>query len=695
MSYMQYPPGPSSKRKCPSPLPRPTQSKVRGLSVVLALVVITGCNDDAVPTGVVRGYSPTAPSLSTTGPGTTSDTIWLPVTDTMAVPADTTWLRTGKDDYAPGQYVDIVGAGWQPTETVTLVFEEESRTHPAVTVRATADSVGFVSDQSFLLSEYHLGERFLVTATGQTSGRTAAAVFTDYLGGAAAPTPSSGPTTGGTRVVIPVYWSFDTYMNGGYYVRVRFGNSGWVTATPECGPAHPSQCGAFGSNYRGYGISVQTPAYASPGLVDIEISDTECRVEWRWEWRWEWRGSWPNRYQYWYQYWYTVNVCWSTTRFLPRAFTYLSPNQAPTITMPGSFGGAEGSVVQFAGISATDLDNDNLAYTLDFGDGTTAATGTLTGTGGGAALDPATIAKHTYGDNGVYTLQLTVSDGKASVVQRTAQVTVANVAPTITAISLPTAPVPVGTAVSANAVFGDAGFLDTHTAKFQWDWDPVAESSLGSTISGSVTESNGAGSATAGNFYAAPGVYTVRVTVEDDDHTALGNGAATRVTTIDVPAYIVVYDPTAGFVTGGGWIESPPGACSWNGCATNGSTIGKANFGFVSKYQKGATTPTGNTEFQFKAGNLNFQSSSYAWLVVSGARGQYKGEGTINGAGRYGFLLTAVDGHISGGGGTDKFRIKLWDVESGAVVYDNQLGETDDSGAATSLGGGSIVIRAR
>jgi hypothetical protein len=28
--------------------------------------------------------------------------------------------------------------------------------------------------------------------------------------------------------------------------------------------------------------------------------------------------------------------------------------------------------------------------------------------------------------------------------------------------------------------------------------------------------------------------------------------------------------------------------------------------------------PTGNTNFQFKAGGLRFKSSSYDWLVVSG-----------------------------------------------------------------------------
>jgi hypothetical protein len=101
--------------------------------------------------------------------------------------------------------------------------------------------------------------------------------------------------------------------------------------------------------------------------------------------------------------------------------------------------------------------------------------------------------------------------------------------------------------------------------------------------------------------------------------------------------------------------------------------------------------PTGQTEFQFKAGNLNFHSSSYEWLVVSGARAQYKGNGTINGAGNYGFLLTAIDGQVSGGGGIDKFRIKISNA-TGAIVYDNQMGASDTGDASTALGGGSIVI---
>src|SRR5438552_1058717 len=96
-------------------------------------------------------------------------------------------------------------------------------------------------------------------------------------------------------------------------------------------------------------------------------------------------------------------------------------------------------------------------------------------------------------------------------------------------------------------------------------------------------------------------------------------------------------------------------ACSAS-CLT---ATGKANFGFVSKYQRGASVPTGETEFQFKAGNLNFHSTSYQWLVISGPKAQYKGEGTLQGvSGTYYFMLTVWDGEVSGGGGVDKFRIK-------------------------------------
>ena len=149
-------------------------------------------------------------------------------------------------------------------------------------------------------------------------------------------------------------------------------------------------------------------------------------------------------------------------------------------------------------------------------------------------------------------------------------------------------------------------------------------------------------------------------------------------------AFLAVYDPSAGFVTGGGWINSPAGAYR-----PDLSLTGKANFGFVSKYLKGANTPTGNTEFQFHAGSLNFSSTVYEWLVVQGQnKASYKGSGTVNGASGYGFLLSVIDNGPSG----DKFRMKIWNKTTGAIVYDNQFGAADDASAAQYIDAGNIVI---
>ena len=202
-----------------------------------------------------------------------------------------------------------------------------------------------------------------------------------------------------------------------------------------------------------------------------------------------------------------------------------------------------------------------------------------------------------------------------------------------------------------------------------------------------MTESNGSGAVSATNTFATAGVYQVKLNVTDDDG---GLGSATRVTGSD--AYVVVYDPSAGFVTGGGWINSPAGAYR-----ADTSLAGRANFGFVSKYQKGANVPTGETEFNFQVAGFKFHSDAYQWLVVAGAKAQYKGTGSVNGTSGYGFLLTATDGDISGGGGTDKFRIRITGTgaNTGTVYFDNRISNptlTVDGADPQAITGGEIVI---
>lgn len=162
----------------------------------------------------------------------------------------------------------------------------------------------------------------------------------------------------------------------------------------------------------------------------------------------------------------------------------------------------------------------------------------------------------------------------------------------------------------------------------------------------------------------SPGVYPVQI--RSTNYADITNYSSI--------AYLVIYDPNGGFVTGGGWINSPLGAY-----VANPSLSGKATFGFASKYQKGSSIPTGNTEFIFHAAGFNFKSTSYQWLIVNqgGTNAQFKGVGTINGGGSYNFMIWATDGS------PDTLRIRITDM-SGVLIYDN--------GVQQALGGGSIVI---
>jgi hypothetical protein len=55
-------------------------------------------------------------------------------------------------------------------------------------------------------------------------------------------------------------------------------------------------------------------------------------------------------------------------------------------------------------------------------------------------------------------------------------------------------------------------------------------------------------------------------------------------------------------------------------------------------------------------------------------------------------MLSARDGQRPGGGGSDKFRIKIWDKATDTVVYDNQMGADEIGDPTTVIGGGSIVV---
>ncbi|MGH9841533.1 MAG: immunoglobulin domain-containing protein, partial [Blastocatellia bacterium] len=289
----------------------------------------------------------------------------------------------------------------------------------------------------------------------------------------------------------------------------------------------------------------------------------------------------------------------------------------------------------------------------------------------GATASNYTIASVTAADAGNYDVVVTGACG--SVTSSVAALTInSGCATPVVSITGPAsgAIYPVGTAVNFSGAFTDASG-GTHTAT--WTFDAITQSGVvnepARTVSGVYT-------------FTQAGVYQVTLTVSNS---CGQQGVATTIG--ELSALVVVYDPNAGFVTGGGWINSLAGAY-----VPDPTLTGKANFGFVSKYKKGNNVPEGQTEFNFNVANFKFHSTVYEWLVVAGARAQYKGSGQVNNAGDYRFILTAIDGQINGGGGQDKFRIKIWNNQGGGLVYDNQMNAPDSADPTTVLGGGQIVI---
>ena len=348
----------------------------------------------------------------------------------------------------------------------------------------------------------------------------------------------------------------------------------------------------------------------------------------------------------------------------------------PPVADPGGpYTGNEGSPLPFDGSASYDPDGSIVSHTWDMDcdgvyDDTTGAT-----------------PSWTWSDDDSSCIALEVTDNLGFTDTDTTTVTILNVAPTAGAITASMNPVRVNTGTTVSADFTDPGRLDTHTA--EWDWGD------GSRSPGTVNEIGGSGTVSGSHTYTASGLYTVGLSVWDDDGDS-GQSPPLQ--------YIIVYDPDGGFISGRGRIASPEGAYSADSLLT-----GDARFKFVSVYKKGETIPSGETEFRFQAADLMFHSAEYQWLGISGSHATFKGWGTINGSGDYEFVLSARDGDIERGGGAgtflsardrddergrgeDTFRIKIWDRSTGEIVYDNQMGTRDETDASDTIERGNVIM---
>ena len=263
---------------------------------------------------------------------------------------------------------------------------------------------------------------------------------------------------------------------------------------------------------------------------------------------------------------------------------------------------------------------------------------------------------------------ITATDSKGSSTSTTFALTVKNLLPTIdnNRIVVSADSINVNTSLSVSAKFRDGGKLDTHKA--QWNWGD------GTTSVGTLIQDTGSGSVDNTHIYTKPGTYNIKLTVTDKD------GGARAVTYKSM----IVINPAA--VDGRGRFNSPKGAY-----IPTLSIAGRADFRITSAYNSGASIPSGEVAFSLSDVRFDFLATTQTSLVIDGSTARVKGTGTVNGAGKFGFLLIVTDGGASTN--PDLFRIRIWDINNAnALVYDNQKGQAITSNAGTQVSGDSIVV---
>jgi uncharacterized protein YegL len=148
-------------------------------------------------------------------------------------------------------------------------------------------------------------------------------------------------------------------------------------------------------------------------------------------------------------------------------------NKAPSINQIPAQTGPEGSLTSIIS-TATDLGSDDLTFTWDWGDGSPTESTTYYNDGTGPDPYPSPggeypfsasdEVEHTYGDNGIYTVSLDVTDDDGDTTEVTTTVTVENVAPTATFSITPSSDE--GSVFSFEAQASDPGSDDI---KISWD----------------------------------------------------------------------------------------------------------------------------------------------------------------------------------------------------------------------------------
>jgi hypothetical protein len=335
-------------------------------------------------------------------------------------------------------------------------------------------------------------------------------------------------------------------------------------------------------------------------------------------------------------------------------------NAPPTLSLPGGqtvqYSDALSFQIHAAGPESSDVltvSAAGLPAGLSFADNGS-GNGTVSGTVQAAA--------------GSYTVTFAVSDGYSAAVTGSLKIAVTREGAAVaTAASNPTA-------VKVNTAGGTAGPVTLHAAITEATDDttngnisnavPVTYTLTpvgpGSSYTCTATSSGGGVGGTLATSCTFPALavnlYDVRVGVGGSYY----HGSDDSV--------LAVYDPSLGFVTGGGTVIH-------NGV--------RANFGFNAKYLKSGQIQGSVLCIEHRAsGNVVVKSNSMGSLSIAGNTAYIIGKATLGGVGNYSFQVTAVDNGEPGV--SDQFGFHIKDPTGVAVP--------DLTYAPITLSGGNVVV---
>jgi HYR domain len=190
-------------------------------------------------------------------------------------------LFTDRVDYPPFSYVYINGTGFEPGETVNMIVVELDPVQQSFEPwDVVADENGNIATSWYISSQEFIGATMQVTATGQTSGFTASATFTDANNLSYSPfTQSLTATAGGPAVSFPQSITAPA-GNGDFTATLTVAGTGnpipsaWVSTLPaslsfSTGGASPSP--SPHTDTQTWTVSFNVPSNAACGTYTAQI----------------------------------------------------------------------------------------------------------------------------------------------------------------------------------------------------------------------------------------------------------------------------------------------------------------------------------------------------------------------------------------------------------------------------------------